>query len=203
MAKSHEVRTPQQKRSIEKKEKIIKAAYKLFCEKSYYKTSTPEIAAEAQVSIGCLYSYFKDKHTIFMEIYDRYLDNFNKIRDEFCKKIDDCKASEEWLRTFIEMLIKAHQEMRPFVKEIQLLKENDPEIIEKSKEQNDSVIKETFRALKNAPCDIHIKDIEAGAIVVSDFVNVLVDRIALTDNDIDTQRILDEGITAIMKYIYD
>ena len=66
------VRKPRQKRSIETKEKIVSAAYQLFCEKGYYNTTTNEIAQVANVSIGSLYSYFKDKDTIFLEILERF-----------------------------------------------------------------------------------------------------------------------------------
>ena len=46
---TNEVRIPKQKRSIEKKDAIIKASYTLFCEKGYYKTNTAEIAKMAGV----------------------------------------------------------------------------------------------------------------------------------------------------------
>lgn len=39
-----EIREPIQKRSIEKKEKIIQAGFELICEKGYYNTNTAEIA---------------------------------------------------------------------------------------------------------------------------------------------------------------
>ena len=45
----NEIREPVQKRSIEKKEKIIKAGFDLICEKGYYNTNTAEIAKKAGV----------------------------------------------------------------------------------------------------------------------------------------------------------
>ena len=62
-----DVRIPIQKRSIEKKQKILTAGFDLFCEKGYYKTNTAEIAKYAGVSTGALYSYFEDKRQIFIE----------------------------------------------------------------------------------------------------------------------------------------
>ena len=55
------VREPIQKRSIEKKTKIIKAGLDLFYKKGFYNTNTVEIAKIIGVSIGTVYSYFKDK----------------------------------------------------------------------------------------------------------------------------------------------
>ena len=70
----YEVRNPIQKRSIEKKEKIIEAGFELICEKGYYNTNTVEIAKKAGVSTGIVYQYFKDKHDIFIEALKKYAD---------------------------------------------------------------------------------------------------------------------------------
>ena len=69
---SNEIREPVQKRSIEKKEKIIKAGFELICEKGYYNTNTAEIAKTAGVSTGIVYQYFKDKHDILVEGIKKY-----------------------------------------------------------------------------------------------------------------------------------
>lgn len=71
-----EIREPIQKRSIEKKEKIIQAGFGLICQKGYYNTTTSEIAKSAGVSIGILYQYFKDKHDILIDGFKLY---FNSI----------------------------------------------------------------------------------------------------------------------------
>ena len=47
---SNEIREPIQKRSIEKKEKIIEAGFELICKKGYYNTNTAEIAKSAAQS---------------------------------------------------------------------------------------------------------------------------------------------------------
>lgn len=64
--KGNEIREPVQKRSIEKKEKIIQAGFELICEKGYHNTNTAEIAKAAGVSTGIIYQYFKDKHDILI-----------------------------------------------------------------------------------------------------------------------------------------
>ena len=63
----NKIRIPVQKRSIEKKEKIIEAGFALFCQYGYYHINTAEIAKAAGVSTGIVYNYFKDKHDILME----------------------------------------------------------------------------------------------------------------------------------------
>ena len=69
-------REPIQKRSIEKKEKIIKFGFDLICKNGYYNTNTADIAKAAGVSTGIVYNYFNNKHEILLEGLKIY---FNKI----------------------------------------------------------------------------------------------------------------------------
>lgn len=71
-----EIREPKQARAVDKKNRIIDAAFKLFCEKGYHKTNTAEIAKEAGVSTGIVYNYFKDKKDIYMAAYLMYTSTF-------------------------------------------------------------------------------------------------------------------------------
>lgn len=72
---AEQVRTPQQKRSIDKKNRIIEAGYKLFAEHGYFNTNTAEIAKEAGVSTGIVYGYFHDKRDILLEVLDMYIED--------------------------------------------------------------------------------------------------------------------------------
>ena len=67
------IREPKQKRSIEKKERIIKAGYDLFAQKGYFNTNTAEIAKQAGVSTGIVYGYFHDKRDILLDALDIYI----------------------------------------------------------------------------------------------------------------------------------
>jgi len=62
------VRVPRQERSIEKKQLIIDAAIKLFSDTGYENVGPKQIADEAGVSVGTLYSYFGDKSDLLVEI---------------------------------------------------------------------------------------------------------------------------------------
>lgn len=72
---SQEVREPKQERSIEKKNKILKAGYELFSDVGYYNTNTAQIAKRAGVSTGIVYGYFKDKRDILLDVLGTYLQN--------------------------------------------------------------------------------------------------------------------------------
>ncbi|MDD5934600.1 MAG: TetR/AcrR family transcriptional regulator [Clostridiales bacterium] len=64
-----------QKRTIESREKLLKAAFELFAEKGYYYTNTKEIVKRAGISIGNFYNYFKDKADIYVTLATQYVEN--------------------------------------------------------------------------------------------------------------------------------
>ena len=60
------IKNPQQKRSLEKKERIVDAGLILMREKGFYNVTTADIAKAAGVSTGILYRYFENKMDILM-----------------------------------------------------------------------------------------------------------------------------------------
>lgn len=70
---AQEVREPKQERSINKKNKIVKAGYELFSTVGYYNTNTAQIAKQAGVSTGIVYGYFKDKRDILLDVLEIYV----------------------------------------------------------------------------------------------------------------------------------
>ena len=95
----NDIREPKQKRSIEKKERIIDAGWKLISTGGYYNTNTAEIAKAAGVSTGIVYQYFKDKHDILIAGLSKYgsevfypvikLDNIDLNRNNVINMISD------------------------------------------------------------------------------------------------------------------
>ena len=70
-----ETRIPVQKRSIEKRDRIIEKGFELMCNNGYFNTNTSDIAKYADVSTGIIYQYFNDKKDIFIEGVKNYSDN--------------------------------------------------------------------------------------------------------------------------------
>lgn len=199
------IRQPRQTRSMETKEKILKTALKLFCENGFYKTTTNEIAKQASVPIGSLYSYFKNKDMILLEI----LDDYNRT---FIDKIDKLNIRENvgfsgydkksWIKATIETLIEIHEETKEFNLELQSLRHS---MIEVSKihdihdlEITERIIKE-FEYFKD---EIKTTDLEVSAIITNDIISSVVDRIVFTNNKIDRDRIINQCVEAIYKYLF-
>lgn len=114
-----ETRMPKQKRSIEKRKKIISAGFKLICEKGYYNVNTNDIARYAEVSTGIIYQYFNDKKEIFIEGIKEYSDNImfpilDVLRNNDIKINNLEKLLDQMLDIFIKkhtLSKKAHEEL--------------------------------------------------------------------------------------------
>ncbi len=114
-----ETRMPTQKRSIEKRNRIIEKGFELMCNNGYYNTTTSDIAKYANVSTGIIYQYFNDKKEIFLEGVKCYTD---KIMFPTISLIDENKKLQSNLTSFFKEIItinkkqhtstkKAHQEL--------------------------------------------------------------------------------------------
>lgn len=62
-----------QARSKRTFEKLVDAAGKVFADRGFDATQTPDIAAAAEVSVGTFYRYFSDKREAFLEVIRRHL----------------------------------------------------------------------------------------------------------------------------------
>lgn len=122
---NNQIRQPKQGRSIETKNKIIDAGYKLFSEVGYYGTNTAEIAKFAGVSTGIVYGYFKDKRDILISVLAIYIE---KVFEPLLKKLDGVKAPlnlEGFVAGILDEVIKTHKKNRKMHEALHSLAGND------------------------------------------------------------------------------
>lgn len=124
-----EVRMPTQKRSIEKRDRIIKMGFELMCNQGYYATNTVDIAKYANVSTGIIYQYFNDKREIFIEGAKQYSDEIMfpifMLIDEHEKLPDDLKS---FFKKIIETNKKQHTSSKRAHQEITAIEHLDEEV---------------------------------------------------------------------------
>lgn len=127
---NQEIREPIQKRSIEKKQNIIKYGFELICEKGYHNTNTAEIAKAAGVSTGIIYQYFNDKRDIFLQGIEQYSKSLLfPIAEITLKKSNDFNL-ENTLKTVIKTSVKNHKISEAAHEEIYSLQHSDPDVAE-------------------------------------------------------------------------
>lgn len=122
------IRQPKQKRSIEKRKRIIEAGYQLFNEKGYYHTNTAEIAKQAGVSTGIVYSYFRNKKDIFMEVIEEYYKAISTPMYELINKVQQPMNISDVVRGLINTITTSHTLTKSVHDEIASLSKTDDEI---------------------------------------------------------------------------
>lgn len=114
-----DTRIPTQKRSVEKRNRIIEKGFELMCNKGYHNTNTNEIADYAGVSTGIVYQYFKDKKEIFIAGIKNYSINImypelNILEEKEFNEENKRKIIEQMLDNFLKIHTiskKAHEEL--------------------------------------------------------------------------------------------
>lgn len=122
-------RIPTQKRSIEKRNKIIDKGFELICKKGFYNTTTNEIADYSGVSVGIIYQYFDDKKDILICGIENYLE---KLITPTIKKIETTKLTdkniEKALNDIIETYIKSHTISKKSHEELEAMSHLDKDV---------------------------------------------------------------------------
>lgn len=149
----YKIREPIQKRSIEKKGKIIKAGFDLICEKGYHNTNTAEIARAAGVSTGIVYSYFKDKRDIFIEGIKEYATSIMYPMIEISTSVD-LNNLKNLLEHMIDVFIKNHKISKSAHEEMMAMSHLDEDIANIFNESEINMTNRIVEILKNNGFDI-------------------------------------------------
>lgn len=123
-------REPKQKRSIEKRDKIIEAGFQLLSEKGYHNTNTAEIAKLAGVSTGIVYSYFQDKKDIFIMAVDKYMKDTIHPIYEYVSNLQPPIDIEKAIRQIVTSITNSHTMVKSIHEELQALSHIDDDIRE-------------------------------------------------------------------------
>lgn len=107
------------------REKVLGASLVLFTQRGYFNTSVPDIARSAQVSVGSIYHYFKDKEDVARALYVGLMEGLqgelDRIAQQQATAHDRCRAVMAMLFALTEsnreamdfMLYAKHREFLP------------------------------------------------------------------------------------------
>ena len=193
------VRIPQQKRSIERKEKIKKAALNLFAKKGINGTSSNEIARRAGVSIGTFYSYFENKRTLFLEILKEHLKAF--VTDVYSLKTDETISIQDNIRQHINKAFAVFDRHPSFHKEALVLKFSDKEVkklFDDVEAEQLVIISELIRPYckKRDP-----KELMEISKVIHSAVENIAHSVKFLDSPLNRDRLMDELTEMIYHYV--
>ncbi len=172
-----EVRMPTQKRSIEKKEKIIEKGFELMCKNGYYNTNTNDIAKYAEVSTGIIYQYFNDKKEIFIEGVKNYSDNIMfPMLDVLKRKDKKFDNLEETLDEILDIFIKKHTLTKKAHEEMIALSHQDEDIAEIFHSKEITMTKQIVEVLKENgfECDNFLEKVHIIIGIVENYCHEIV-----------------------------
>ena len=199
------VRNPNQARSRETKDKIIKAANKLFGEIGYFKTNTKQIAKEAGVPVGSVYAYFTDKKGILLES----ISNAHwQIQEGLSSPSNQHKADAEQdgeVRSYIEEILKSnieiHKQLPLFHRDIKFLRTFEPEIAELLNRTEHRSYEQTKKMLLEMSNNIKINDIDAAAILVHRTIENFTHYLTYEETTIEHGRLIKQLADMISAYL--
>ena len=121
--------TPVQARSQKTRENLLKAALAMYEKKGYHKTTVDDIAAEAGVSTGIAYRYFRNKKDMLLSAISYGADNIRSIADIDKNAIPD-KITD--IRQYLEAILKSfetfHTRYRNIHEELEGLQHTDEDV---------------------------------------------------------------------------
>lgn len=140
-----DVRIPQQKRSIEKKENIIDAATRIFMKQGYFNTNTADIAKAAGISTGSVYAYFTDKKDILLACLYRFGETLSNQISEKVGSLSSTKDISSTIENVLRIFVNNHLWTKLLHDEIMSLKYIDNDV----KNYFDYIQKFMMKAIKN------------------------------------------------------
>ena len=198
-------RIPIQKRSIQKKADIRKAALSLFCENGFMQTTTNHIAKAAGMSVGSLYEYYANKEDILFDIVDGYFTDFLNAKDQlkelFFTGIESGNK-RDWIKSILYNLIASHEATKKFNIELHYLYFQYEEVAKICDKQKSIIREIAYDALLNISDELKVKHLEIASIMFCDMLEKIVDRICLSPLDCDQNLLINEGVELLYCYLF-
>lgn len=199
--KMPDTRIPTQKRSIEKRNRIIEKGFELMCEKGYYNTNTAEIAKYSEVSTGIIYQYFNDKKDIFMEGIKNYA---NKIMYPMMYILEneeiDLNNLDSIIKNIINKFIETHTISKKAHEELMAMSHLDDDVSQIFKDSELKMTDKIVCLLNNN--GIKIKNPEEKVHIMIGIVDNLCHEIVYHKHDkIDYEVMKNEVINIILQIL--
>ena len=164
--------------------------------------TTPKVAKAAGVSVGCFYSYFKDKDDLFTAVLDRYSSQFDQMReDAFLKFKSRTVSFPDQLHSFLLALVRAHEESKALNAQMKLLYHTDSRIAARMDRTEARIQAAVLSIFQDHQSEFGLRDPEAASIIIVDFIDSLVDRMVFGTSTVDRNRLLSAGIEYLCSFL--
>ena len=190
-------KVPKQKRSKKTRSHISKVAKDLFAQRGYYAVNSNQIAAEAGVSVGTFYTYFKDKKDVLLEILYNFYDHFwMDVMREVQNDLPETFDLKLILRTIIEKSFESIDQDPDFTRLVHSMRYYDEDIRKIFEEVEKRELRHIAFTMGFSQGVITVKNKEPAALITMK----LIESLGLSDFPIDREVLIDEVTKMIYLY---
>lgn len=118
----------ERKPSSERRIEILEAALTIFIKKGYSETRMDDIVQEIGLSKGAIYHYFESKRDLFIELIERWMDQFSMIESELSMKGHPSALIIKRIARYAVVIFKRNPNWFLVEPEIWAFANRDPEI---------------------------------------------------------------------------
>ncbi|MCL2275815.1 MAG: TetR/AcrR family transcriptional regulator [Defluviitaleaceae bacterium] len=198
-----ETRTPSQKRSIAKKNAVVATAKEMFLEKGYVAVNTNEIAKQAGVSVGTLYSYFKDKREIFLHIMEDCNTDFRVICEKNRTALDANDDPRITLMRFLDTMMSALSVYGSLFHEYHTHVANSVEEKRAFFAGQNQIMFEIFMGLLDSWSDkLRVTNKQVATLMVLEWAFTIVDLIAENRHPVPPEVLKHELLDTVCRYLF-
>lgn len=199
-----ETRTPVQKRGIRTKEKILRAAQRLFAQKGYHGVNSNEIAAAAGVSTGSFYAYFTDKKSLFLETMRRYN---REVLEHIMgtapgETVVTEGGDEKLVRAMVLRAVAAHAYSPAFHREMTAMTLTDREALAVQSVEDANILRALAGAMETQSGSLRISDTRTAAYVIYRALEGVVHHVRMLDMPPNQDKIIDELTDMLCRYLF-
>jgi len=199
---SSPVREPVQTRSREKKLRIVQCAREMINEEGYDTITTNTIARRAGVSIGTLYSYFRNKKDVLMEVVAAFNDDiYTHFQSGIRENTEDAQTLEETIDAVLLALWHAHIHEQRLHNEIVILSLRDPQVDEAFSANEERLFKKIRELMIRFNDRIDVGNPTAAMFVLKYAVDGVINRLLECENRMDIEAVLREMSVMVLKYL--
>ena len=119
---------PVQTRSQKTKENLMKAALSMYEKKGYHKSTVDDIAAEAGVSTGIAYRYFRNKKDLLLSVISYGVENVGGITGIGHAAPENPRDMKQYLEAVLNAFEEFHIKFRDIHEELEGLKHTDRDV---------------------------------------------------------------------------
>lgn len=94
---------------VEKRDRILEAAYQVFGTEGFQKATLKEIAERAELAPGTIYTYFSDKRDLFKQAVTETWTEFHTAIDRIAEEAGTYEQKLQWLESIgLDLLKRVH-----------------------------------------------------------------------------------------------